>query len=396
MSPLSQVAADDRTVAEHDRKYEEEIWLAKQPPGVRRFIEAMRAANQDDALDGPQPVIPGILSEGQTAIFPGAPGTGKTFAIMDMLARVSMDVDFLGKPVLSGGTIYVTGEGQAGLSKRIAALTNKFDIKPTSPFLYVRTMPRLLEPDQVRDFVTAIKFKIERWEVPIRIIAFDTLNRAIVGGSENEGKDIAKLFDADNRIKDAFECASIYAHHPGKAEGNDTRGHSSLLGDSDVVAIFTGKTGMRTMEVKKQKDDADGQVFGYTLRQVHLGMHKISGDAVTSCVVDWAESGSAQAARSAKTSWPKGLTQLYDALTAAVIDCGQDHRVASDGPVVRAVGVDAVRLIHRTRYVHSGDGDRDEAVRKAFSRNLKAATDNRLITAELVKGQQLLWSTRAA
>jgi hypothetical protein len=362
--------------------------------GVQRFMKAARRAGQDDPLDGPQWVIPGILLEGQTAMCPGPPGSGKSFAILDWLARVACGLDFNGKPVTQGGTIYVTGEGQAGLAQRIAALASEFELNDASPFIYVRTMPRLLDPQEVKDFISAMKLQTADWSSPCRLMAFDTFNRAIVGGSENEGKDVAKLLDADSQIKEAFGCATIFAHHPGKAEGNDTRGHSSLRGDTDVTAIFSGKTGTRTIEIKKQKDAEDGQIFAYTLRQVHLGVHNTSGDPVTSCLVDWLDNHAAKTAKGSSKGWPKGLTTLYDVLTTASIETGFDHRSNGDGPMVRAVPIEDVRALHRKRYIGSGDGDRQEAERKAFGRNLRTAKDARLLSGEVLNGKELIWAVR--
>jgi RecA-family ATPase len=209
--------------------------------------------------------------------------------ILDWFARVVRDQPFLGNPVMQGGAVYVTGEGQGGLAKRVAAVAAEFEMSATDTFLYMRVMPRLLYDQEVKDFIAAVKLLTAHWTVPIRIIGFDTFNRAIVGGSESEGKDVAKLLDADNRIKEAFSCATMYAHHPGKAEGNFSRGHSSFQGDPDVNAAFSGKSGTRTIEIKKQKDDEDGNVIGYSLRQVRLGSHIKTGEPVTTCVVDWVE-----------------------------------------------------------------------------------------------------------
>src|SRR5262245_23706283 len=74
--------------------------------GVIAFLDSMRHPGQDDPLDGPQEIIPGIISEGQTALFPGSPGTGKSFVIIDWLARVARNLDFLGQPVMQGGAVY--------------------------------------------------------------------------------------------------------------------------------------------------------------------------------------------------------------------------------------------------------------------------------------------------
>ena len=57
--------------------------IAKAPPGVAKFINAVRVPGEDDALDGPVWIIPGVLMQGQTAMCPGAPGSGKSFVILD-------------------------------------------------------------------------------------------------------------------------------------------------------------------------------------------------------------------------------------------------------------------------------------------------------------------------
>ena len=102
--------------------------------GVSAFLDSMRHPGEDDPLDGPQEIIPGIISEGQTALFPGPPGSGKSFVIVDLLARVAKDLLFLDQPVMHGGVVYVTGEGQGGLAKRISALINELNLEATSPY----------------------------------------------------------------------------------------------------------------------------------------------------------------------------------------------------------------------------------------------------------------------
>jgi hypothetical protein len=60
--------------------------------------------------------------------------------------------------------------------------------------------PQVLDPQQVIDFIAALKLRTAKWTVPIRVICFDTLNTGLVGGSENESKDIALLLNADARM----------------------------------------------------------------------------------------------------------------------------------------------------------------------------------------------------
>jgi len=367
----------------------------EQKPGVQVFLNAARHIGQDDPLDGPQAIIPGILADGQTAICAGAPGTGKTFAVLSWCGIIERGRKFLGQSVRRGGAVYVTGEGQGGLAKRISALATQMELTSDSAFLYFNAMPRVLDPQQVTDFIAALKLRTAGWTVPIRVICFDTLNTGLVGGSENESKDIALLLNADARIKREFSCATIWAHHPGKAEGNDLRGHSSLHGNADVVCVFSGKTGTRTVEVRKQKDGETGNVLGYSLCPIELGTHKKSGELVTTCTVDWIDSETTKRVKASKAEWPKGITQIRDAITTALIDAGEDYRIGGDGPTVRAVVFECAREVHRKRYVGTGDGEQDEAERRAWNRNIKRATDEGLIAAETADGKKRLWLVKA-
>jgi hypothetical protein len=252
-------------------------------------------------------------------------------------------------------------------------------------------MPRMPEQQQVSDFIAALKLRTAKWMVPIRVICFDTLNTGLIGGGENESKDIALLLAADAQIKREFNCATIWAHHPGKADGNDLRGHSSLLGNADVVCVFSGKTGTRTIEVRKQKDGETGTVLGYSLAPVELGTHKKSGELVTTCTVDWIDSETTKRVRASRAEWPKGITQIRDAITTALLDAGEDYCIGGDGPRVKAVLIERAREVHRRRYVGTGDGDQKEAERQAWSRNIKRAADEKLIAAEMVDGKKRMW-----
>ena len=269
------------------------------------------------------------------------------------------------------------------------------ELTSDSAFIYVNVMPRMLDQQDVSNFITALKMRTAKWTVPIRLICFDTLNTGLVGGSKNEGKDIALLLSSDARIKHEFGCATIWAHHPGKAEGNDLRGHSSLHGNADVICVFSGKTGIRTVEVRKQKDGETGTVLGYSLCPIELGAHKKSGEPVTTCTVDWIDGETTKRVRASRAEWPKGIRQIRDAITTALIDSGEDYRIGGDGQTVRAVVFERAREVHRKRYVGTGDGDQDEAERRAWNRNIKRATDEGLIAAETADGKKRLWLVKA-
>lgn len=154
--------------------------------------------------------------------------------------------------------------------------------------------------------------------------------------------------------------------------------------------MFSGKTGTRTIEVRKQKDGETGTMLGYSLIPIELGTHKKSGELVTTCTVDWIDGETTKRVRASRAEWPKGISQVRDAITAALIDAGEDYRIGGDGPVVKAVVFDCARDIHRKRYIGNGE-DPVKAEQKAWNRNIKRAADEGLIAAETTDGKKRIW-----
>jgi len=111
--------------------------------------------------------------------------------------------------------------------------------------------------------------------------------------------------------------------------------------------------------------------------------------------VDWIDSETAKRVRASKATWPKGVTQVRDAITAALIDSGEDYCVGGNGPTVRAVQIEKARDVHRKRYVGTGEGDQEEAERRAWNRNINKATNDRLVAAKTVEGKKRLWLVKS-
>jgi hypothetical protein len=85
-------------------------------------------------------------------------------------------------------------------------------------------------------------------------------------------------------------------------------------------------------------------------------------------------------------------------ITTAIVEHGIDHFIGNGGPVVRAVSVDHVRALHKKRFVSDGD-DRDAAERKAYSRHVRDAHNERLIAGEITtdktgKKLELIWTVK--
>ena len=162
------------------------------------------------------------------------------------------------------------------------------------------------------------------------------------------------------------------------------RGHGALLGAMDTTLHVVKSASVRTATVVKANDSEEGEMVAFDLESV-----KIGEDGTTAPVVIPTEASAAASIRQVK--WPKGLKLVHEAVVAAVLDTGANHRVGGDGPAVKAVPVGSAREIHKRRYVSNGEGDRAEAERKAWARNFKHARDASLIEGELSSGQELIW-----
>jgi hypothetical protein len=120
---------------------------------------------------------------------------------------------------------------------------------------------------------------------------------------------------------------------------------------------------------------------------------------VAKMIETWVERGDlrqygvreASAAPTVMTPWAPGLRLIRDCIAEAILTSRIDHRVAGDGPAVKATTVQATRAVHKKRFVSNGDGDREAAERKAWSRNFKAVKEAKRIAGEVKDGQELIW-----
>src|SRR5262249_18647430 len=141
------------------------------------------------------------------------------------------------------------------------------------------------------------------------------------------------------------------------------------------ISVKRDSSGLIVASVVEAKDMESGATVTSEARKVDVGMTR-NGKIIDSLVIVPAER---TVAPEQKQKWSKGLTVLREALLNALATQAQDHQPAGDGPMVKAVKVDAVRAEHNLLYLHCGDGDRAEAVRKAFGRTLKSARNSHMI-----------------
>ncbi len=236
-------------------------------------IDAQTADHRDYYLKG-------VFSPNELSAVYGMPGCGKTFWVLYVARAISKGREILGKRVHQTNVLYLALEGVAGFEKRLKA--EILSHAESEGFYYIAQPVNLLDDPQAKeDAIAAIQ------GCGAGVLVVDTLNRAIPGGSENDPADMGTFIATLDAIRAATGVHIIIIHHCGKNQAQGMRGHSSLLGASDVVIeiVREENSNVRIATVEKAKDDSDGERFGFSLRVQDLGDDQ-DGDKITTCIVE--------------------------------------------------------------------------------------------------------------
>jgi len=234
---------------------------------LRPALDALAATSRTSKRNGPLRVrsdveleqLPpmawladGILPLGGLAAIYGAPGAGKSFLSLDLAFSIGTGVSWCGREIVHGGALYVAGEGDAGLSQRIVAWKSAHRVLGEAVGVGVITDPiDLLKPLDVARIVTAAK--APHVGQPLRLIVIDTLARAMVGGDENDTRDMSTVIAAADRIRDETGAAVLLVHHTSK-NSDQERGSSALRGAVDTLLFCEDGDDGRQLVCAKQKD----------------------------------------------------------------------------------------------------------------------------------------------
>lgn len=360
--------------------------VAARAPGIRLvpFNEITLSTARRYLVKG---IIPRV---GMTVVW-GPPKCGKSFWAFDLMMHVALGWQYRGRRVHRGAVVYCAFEGQTGIEQRAAAFRKNYLEGEEGQSVAV---PFYLEPvtlDLVKDHGTLIaEIRQTLGDVMPVAVTLDTLNRSLAG-SESSDQDMSAYVRAADAIREAFQCAVIIVHHCGH-NGERPRGHSSLAGALDAqLAVKRDDANNIMVEVELMKDGAQGDIIASRLEVVTIGIDE-DGDEITSCVIVELDAVAAQrASRPGQTAWTKGLKVFRDAVHEALINGGADHRIGGDGPVIRAVAVQAAKAIHNQKYVSNGEGDRAEAQKKAWARGFAKAREDGMISGEFIGDEQLIW-----
>jgi AAA domain/DnaB-like helicase N terminal domain len=245
------------------------------------------AADMPNEIEARPQMVEGLFNIGDLAMIYGASNSGKSYFAGHMSMCITEGADFLGRRTKRGAVLYVAGEGPSSIRQRLAAYRRHFGREP-GRFGLIPCALDLMEPSaDVGELARLVVQAAKDIEEPVLMIVIDTVARAMVGGDENTGVDMARLVGACDRIRAETGATLLLIHHAGKDESRGARGHSSLRAalDTEIEVSKDDATKTHYAKVTKQRDlGGGGEKLAFKLVPVHLSTDEWC-NPVTACAV---------------------------------------------------------------------------------------------------------------
>lgn len=245
--------------------------------GLRFTFEPVHQFSSATALPW---IIKGVLPKAGLAVVYGASGSGKSFAVLDMSFAIARGIDWRGKRTKQGRVAYIAAEGAEGFRKRLAAYAQHHSVDLTGvPMTVLNAAPNLMEVKDAKDLAAGVLAS-----GGADVIVVDTFAQTTPGANENAGEDMGKALSHCKRLHELTGALVVLIHHSGKDASKGARGWSGLraAADAEIEVIRDGTA--RALRLSKNKDGEDGQLWGFALDPVQLGVDE-DLDPITSCVV---------------------------------------------------------------------------------------------------------------
>lgn len=300
--------------------YFDEIDSVMERDENKKITHGFSFSNGDELASNakaPDYLINNILESDAHGMLSGASMAFKTFVAIGMVHSICTGADFMGQKVYkTGKVLYVCGEGQGALSRRIKAkqiVDGGFNNN-------LQILDGTIRIDNKND-MERLKQAID--EIQPVLVVFDTFASLVSETDENSPSDVGRVLKLiKETCRNASNTSSMIVHHHGKDASKGMRGASNFTNDTDFSFELNRNIGsmMTTLSCKKMKD---GELFSdihIEARVVELGLIRQDGIETTSLVM--VKSNHAPAKKSANKLNPnsqRALSKLRDVINHAQI-----------------------------------------------------------------------------
>ena len=195
-------------------------------------------------IDEPSPtkwIIKEWLAAHCVAMIFGPSGAGKSFIALDMACSIAAGIPWQGIKTKPGVVVYLAGEGNYGIRKRIASWAIEHDTKQLDNLL-VSNKPVDLDAPSAAAHVINLVRSITQEQISLLIV--DTVNNHM-SGDENAAKDVRAMVNSCSTAASALGATTVFIHHTGvseTAQGRE-RGSSAWRGGLDFSIYVSRKIG---------------------------------------------------------------------------------------------------------------------------------------------------------
>lgn len=216
---------------------------------VDALLAEMRGLEEIKAQKPPRMLIQGLLTLDSESWVIGAPGSKKSFVVLDQALHVAEGLPWMGLKTTQGLVVMIVAEGSGGLGARVQAWERQNGRPlPTA----VRVLPRPVQAANHGAWQVLVK-ACERLR-PV-LVVIDTQARVTVGLEENSAKEMGQYVEAVRAIREATGACVLSVHHTGRA-GGDARGSSAIDGAQTTELKVISEAGalIGKLRSEKQKD----------------------------------------------------------------------------------------------------------------------------------------------
>jgi len=200
-----------------------------------------------DTVPPPKWLVEGMLTDGLTVVY-GPPGAGKTFWALSVAMSLGSGHAWHGRTVAQTPVVYVSGEGVAGLDRRVKA----WQVAEGMSTSQVYVVPFGVRFGQDREHAVGLRGDVH--STGAGLVVIDTLARSMAGADENSAQDMGQHVQALDWLRERTGCGVLVVHHSG-VEGSRPRGSTALFGASDtLIRVEQSGIGQVSVSCEKQKD----------------------------------------------------------------------------------------------------------------------------------------------
>jgi len=230
----------------------------------------------------PQPpldwIVDGLLLPGSVAIFAGAPGSKKTWSVLNLAACVAAGLDWLGRRTKQTPVLIVDEEsGKRRLFERMGKVIRGLGLGDGLP-IFASVMAGFDLRDD--DSITALSDLIQ--QTGAGLVVIDALADVAPGADENSVKDMMPLMANLRRLAEDLQIVILLIHHNNKA-GGAYRGSSAIAGAVALMVTVQSeaKESLVTFDIVKFWDGEPGKFYATAQWDDFAGTFTLTATAQT-------------------------------------------------------------------------------------------------------------------